>query len=286
LDVAIREGGVLDPAKASVGDPLGRAAVGALYAFGALALAGYGTFALHPELLTRFYGPAFEFFGRVQIWLAGAVLALLLTRRIGLVWLPSLAAVYALSLASELAGTTWGIPFGSYEYTALLGARWLERVPVVIPLSWYTMALPAYALALLRYPGEWVSRTLLGSAILLAWDLALDPAMSHATLYWVWAESGPYYGMPLLNLLGWYVTGLVLMAVLAGLRVERWLVRIPLREMVAYYGANLMLPLGMCLLAGLWGAVWATTATLALATVMVRGRAASPEPMRLQEAGS
>ena len=270
-------------------DWLGRIAISSLYGFGVLALAGYGTFALHPEMLTRigdgvrFYGPAFEFFGRLQIWLAGAVLALLLSRRVGARWVPSLLLVYALSLASELAGTTWGVPFGAYEYTSLLGVRWLDRVPLVIPLSWYTMALPAYAAALQAGRG-WVGRTLIGSAVLLAWDLALDPAMSHATLYWVWDQSGPYYGMPLLNLAGWFLTGLALMAVLAALRVERWLERVPAGQLVAYYGANLLVPLGMCLLAGLWGAVLATTASLALATVLIRSRAPAPEPVRLQEA--
>jgi putative membrane protein len=253
-----------------------------LFGFGGLALLGYGTFGLHPGLLARvgdgarFYGPAFEFFGSVQIWLAGAVLALLLSRRVGVRWLPSLLAVYALSLASELAGTTWGVPFGSYEYTALLGARWLDRVPVVIPLSWYTMALPAYALAMRRRRTGRVGRALLASGILLAWDLVLDPAMSYATLYWVWSDAGPYYGMPLLNLLGWYVTGLALMAVLSLLGVERWLERVPLPQLVWYYGANLLLPLGMCLLAGLWGAVAAATATLALAAVAVLDVGAAP----------
>ena len=270
-------------------DLLARGAIGLLFGFGGLALVGYGTFGLHPELLARigdgvrFYGPAFEFFGGVQIWLAGAVLALLLSRRVGARWLPSLLAVYALSLASELAGTTWGVPFGSYEYTALLGARWLDRVPVVIPLSWYTMALPAYALAMQRRRTGRVGRALLASAILLAWDLVLDPAMSHATLYWVWSDAGPYYGMPLLNLIGWYVTGLALMVVLSLLGVERWLAHVPLEQLVWYYGANLLVPAGMCLLAGLWGAGAAAAATRAFAAVAVLDGGAAPRIVPVPE---
>jgi hypothetical protein len=65
-----------------------------------------------------------------------------------------------------------------------------------------------------------------GSLILLAWDLALDPAMSYATRYWVWGETGPYYGMPWLNLFGWYVTGLALMGVLDVVPRGRWTARI------------------------------------------------------------
>lgn len=239
------------------------AGVGLLYAFTAVALAGYATFGRHPELLARlgegavFYGTAFTLFSRGQVLLAGAVLALVLSLYAGARWVPGLAVVYVLSLGSELAGTTWGIPFGPYGYTELLGLAWLDRVPAVIPLSWFCMALPSYALARLRFPGreQAVARVALGSFILLAWDLSLDPAMSYATRYWWWGEEGVYYGMPLLNLVGWYVTGVVLMAALLWLRSDSWLARVPVGLLAGYYGANLLMPLGMSAAAGLWGAV-------------------------------
>ena len=45
-----------------------------------------------------------------------------------------------MSLASELLGTGLGIPFGPYSYTSLLGPKWFELVPLLIPLSWFTMS--------------------------------------------------------------------------------------------------------------------------------------------------
>lgn len=257
-------------------DRVSAVAVAGLYAFGAAALAGYATFGLHPALLAsigewaRLYGAAFEFFARVQVWLAGAVLALVLLRHVRFAWLSAFALVYAISLGSELAGTIWGIPFGAYGYTSLLGVQWLERVPVIIPLSWFTMALPSYALARRRFGGSrWPAALLLGSFVLLVWDLSLDPAMSHATRYWWWGESGAYYGMPLLNLFGWYVTGLALMLALHVLRADRWLARVPVRLLAWYYGANLLLPLGMCVAAGLWGAVLLSAGTLVLVALVI-----------------
>ena len=86
--------------------------------------------------------------------------------------------------------------------------------------------------------------------------------MSLVTKYWVWGVNGPYYGMPILNLVGWYVTGLALMIALSALRADRWIALLPLRWLVAFYGANLLLPLGMSAAAGLWGAVAATTGIL------------------------
>ncbi len=259
-----------------------------LFGFTALSLVGFSTFGLHPELLPRvpqvagFYGPAFRFFAVGQIWVAGAVLALFLLRRAGLRWLPAFAVLYGISLGSELLGTGYGIPFGDYRYSALLEPMWLGRVPVVIPLSWFFMAVPSYALARLALPGRerLARRVLLASAVLLAWDLSLDPAMSHATSYWVWGAPGAYYGMPWLNLFGWYVTGLALMGALALLRSDGWIAALPFPWLAAFYGANLLLPLGMSAAAGLWGAVLATLAvlgaTVGIAWRLARHRRPSP----------
>lgn len=248
----------------------------ALYAFTAFALIGYATFGLHPALLVlfpqfaRFYGIAFQFFAQAQIYIAFAVIAAVLALYAGARWVAAFVALYVLSLSSELLGTGAGIPFGEYHYTAALGPRWFGRVPVVIPLSWFFMAVPSYAAARAAFPARPLARVMMASLILLSWDLALDPAMSHATRYWVWGETGAYYGMPWLNLFGWYVTGLVLMAALALLRSDAWVAAVPLRWMLAFYGANLLLPVGMSAAAGLWGAVAATAAALGGAAVLAR----------------
>jgi len=259
-------------------DRLVRAAMIALYAFSLFAVVGYATFGLHPRLLEAFpqaagfYGRSFIFFSRTQVWLAGGVLALVLSLHAGRRWLSALALLYVLSLSSELLGVGVGLPFGEYHYTDALGPKWLGMVPILIPLSWFFMAVPSYALARRALGGGRAGeRVLLASFLLLSWDLALDPAMSHATACWVWGDAGPYYGVPLLNLLGWYVTGLVLMGALAALRADGWMERVPVRWMAAFYGANLLLPLGMSIAAGLWGAVAATAAALCGAALLARG---------------
>jgi uncharacterized membrane protein len=115
----------------------------------------------------------------------------------------------------------------------------------------------------------------LGSFILLSWDLALDPAMSLTTKYWIWGTDGPYYGMPLLNLFGWFVTGVALMVVFEAMRVDRWIGALSVPWLIAYYGANLLLPVGMAIAAGLGGAVAATAVALGVAWLIARaGRSA------------
>ena len=58
------------------------------------------------------------------------------------------------------------------------------------------------------------ARLMAGVWLLVVWDLVLDPAMAHETLsarFWVWHETGPYYGMPLQNFAGWALTALAFM---------------------------------------------------------------------------
>lgn len=248
-----------------------RAALGFLYAFTALAVAGYASFGRHPGLLSALPAPlaavypvAFAFFAQAHVWLAGLVLGWTLFRRAGRGWVAALVVLYATSLAGELAGTGWGVPFGAYAYGDALGPAWASRVPAVIPLSWFLMAVPSYAIARRAYPdrSDAVGRIAVAAAVLVAWDLALDPAMSRATRYWTWSETGPYYGMPWLNLAGWYLTGLVLMAELVVLRADRWIARVRTEWLIGFYGANLLLPAGMNLAAGYWGAVVAPLAAV------------------------
>jgi len=244
-----------------------------VYVVSILSLAGFATFGVHPELLARAevspatYGRILVWAPRAQILVACAALATFLVTRAGGRWIPAFAVVYVLSLGAELAGTTLGLPFGPYRYTDGLGMKWLGHVPVLIPASWFMMALPSYAIAARRFSDRRATiwRVALGSFILLSWDLALDPAMSLVTKHWVWGASGPYYGMPLLNLFGWFVTGVALMLVFAGTGADRWIQRLPAGWLLGFYGANLLLPVGMSVAAGLWGVIVATGVALALA---------------------
>jgi putative membrane protein len=245
--------------------------LGISYLFIALALVGFATFGLHPELVARIpgagrsYGLIYANIGYVQVWALWVILAVFMIRHTGTRWLPAFLAVYALSFLSEFLGTTYGIPFGGYQYSSLLGPKWFDRVPWVIPLSWFAMAIPSFALAravgAARGP---VARVLFAAALLVAWDLALDPAMSALTPYWIWAETGPYYGMPWMNLVGWYVTAAVLMATLTLLHAHRWIDNLDARWLAGYYGVNLLMPAGMLLAAGSWLGVVVTAAIYAV----------------------
>jgi putative membrane protein len=235
-------------------------------------LLGYGIFSSRPDLLVRvdpgarFFAWAFSSFAMGNMLFGGLAVvaeALYRNRRPALL---AFVAVYLVSLTSELLGTSYGIPFGAYSYTSLLGPKWFERVPLLIPLSWFTMTWAAWVIAR-RWIQGWLA-VLLGTTLLVAWDLLLDPAMSKVTSYWVWGDVGSYYGMPWSNLAGWGITGFVLLAVV------QWLAPQPggsLKFALSVYFVNFALPLGFCLLNGYWMAVFAGLATGATPWLLLGG---------------
>jgi putative membrane protein len=166
-----------------------------------------------------------------------------------------------LSVSMELLGTGTGWPFGAYEYTEGLGFKLGGRVPYTIPLSWFTMGLAGYLLGTVlsrRFsprPKPWHA-VALGVWLLTVWDLVLDPAMAHESLpmkFWTWHQTGPYFGMPIQNFVGWAGTGLLFMA------ASRWLwgdtpdlLPADMRVPFIVYTANVIFAVGLSLSVGLW----------------------------------
>lgn len=127
------------------------------------------------------------------------------------------AATAAATTAVERIGTQTGVPFGRYAYTPALRPQVLH-VPVIVPLAWFAMGLPAReaAHAALAERSTPTRRIVLGAAALTAWDLFLDPQMVGEG-YWVWARRGLYRGIPLGNFAGWFLTSLGVMVALEAL---------------------------------------------------------------------
>jgi uncharacterized membrane protein len=229
-------------------------------------LLGYGIFTARPDFLiqvdpqARFFTWAFYGFAIGNMLFGGLAVvgeALMKDTKKAL-W--AFIAVYGVSLSSELMGTTYGVPFGAYSYTSLLGPKWFDRVPVLIPLSWFTMSWACWVIVRQRVHG--MGAVLLGASLLIAWDLLLDPAMSRVTSYWVWGEKGAYYGMPWMNLAGWAITGLMLCILLNKMAPAP---RSNPRFALATYLVNFTLPLGFCTLNRYWFAVLIGTSSVAIA---------------------
>jgi uncharacterized membrane protein len=133
-----------------------------------------------------------------------------------------LALVAVVAVLAEALGLATGVPYGQYSYSDALGPT-LLGVPFLVPLAWLMMAWPSWVLAARLAPRSRPVRVLVAGYVFAAWDVVLDPQMVQAG-YWRWADPSPGLPgidtVPLTNLAGWLLAGLVLMSLL-DLLVER-----------------------------------------------------------------
>jgi putative membrane protein len=159
-------------------------------------------------------GRALEIFTLLTVYFGAAAMVLHARLSFGNKFALTYLAITALfAWLIETIGVNTGWPFGVYEYSETLGL-FIFDVPLVVLFAWTMMAYPAL-IAARRIARGWVF--LYGGAILMGWDLFLDPQMVAAGR-WTWEVTGasfPYAPeIPLSNPFGWLLSGLTLMAIL------------------------------------------------------------------------
>jgi putative membrane protein len=126
-----------------------------------------------------------------------------------------------------------GFPSGRYYYSDAIRPR-LFQVPVIIGgayagagyVSWMVAHVlinridssnldssnldssnlgPSGRLAVWALPA-------VAAVLMVAWDLSFDPSASTLGRSWVWVDGGPYFGVPLANFFGWYLTVFLFLA--------------------------------------------------------------------------
>ena len=142
-----------------------------------------------------------------------------------------------------------GFPFGRYYFTDVMGPK-LSVVPIMLGLAYLGMAYLSWTLALLilgNLPSldklRTVTLPIAASLIMVAWDLAMDPIWATILHAWVWVRGGVYFGVPLSNFFGWFLTVYVIFQLFAlYLRNHTFAVnRLPLRYWrlaVIFYGVS------------------------------------------------
>lgn len=123
-----------------------------------------------------------------------------------------LGVVFIVSIAFESVGVATGKIYGPYHYSDKLGPKFLGLVPYLIPAAWFMMMYSSLIIAEYVVPilaGSKIVRFLwiaaVGGVIMTAWDLSMDPVMV-AGGHWIWEVDGAYFGIPLQNYWGWWLT--------------------------------------------------------------------------------
>ncbi|HUB78384.1 MAG TPA: carotenoid biosynthesis protein [Bryobacteraceae bacterium] len=110
-------------------------------------------------------------------------------------------------------GVLTGFPYGHYHFTAVMGPK-IFTVPILLGLAYTGMGYLAWTLAclILGDRGEPLAgsrlftRPAIAALVMVAWDFAQDPVWSNLVHAWTWHDGGAYFGVPLSNYAGWYLT--------------------------------------------------------------------------------
>jgi putative membrane protein len=123
---------------------------------------------------------------------------------------------------SENIGVRTGSPFGRYEFTPLMGPK-LFAVPILLGIAYIGMAYLSWVLA--RIVVGAIHRTsavcdvvlvpALAAVIMVSWDVSQEPVWSTVLRLWIWRDGGLYFGVPLSNFFGWYITVFVIFQLFA-----------------------------------------------------------------------
>jgi putative membrane protein len=115
----------------------------------------------------------------------------------------------------ETLGVLSGFPFGRYYFTDGMGPK-LFVVPILMGPAYVGMGYVSWTVARAGWSSSSGKAEMAGprlmmipmaaSFLMVAWDLSFDPALSTIGRYWIWIRGGSYFGVPISNFLGWYLT--------------------------------------------------------------------------------
>ncbi len=164
--------------------------------------------------LLGIFSPKFPHAGDWAIWVTAVFALAHGARRYG--WGGSIAfCVITLVIANiyENLSITTGFPFGFYTHGPSLGPR-LFNVPLMIGPIYSGAGYLAWIIAnmILGEPSRigdrfWtLAMPIVAAFIVVGFDICIDPIGATIAHRWHYAEHGAYFGVPLSNYLGWYLT--------------------------------------------------------------------------------
>lgn len=160
---------------------------------------------------------------------------------------------FLISWSTETASIATGFPFGNYYYTDLLGVK-IGTVPLAIMPAYFAAGYLAWTMGtiFLGNLGTGIEKRNLflvpfvSSFVMVMWDFCFDPINSTINGAWIWEDGGAYYGVPISNYFGWYLTVFLIYQVFA-LYLYRSGINGRLEESKAYWYLAPVMFLGLAL---------------------------------------
>lgn len=126
-----------------------------------------------------------------------------------------LAICLAVTFGIENLGVATGFPFGAYTFLVAPDLPHVGAIPIIVGPLYFGIGYPAWFIACLLLDSdvggpanrrELAFAPVVAAFTLTQWDVVMDPANATIGRAWAWFESGGYFGVPLSNFLGWFLT--------------------------------------------------------------------------------
>ncbi len=104
-------------------------------------------------------------------------------------------------------------PFGKYHYTDILGIK-IGKVPAVVMPAYFFAGYLTWTMGTI-FLGDLGKRIkkrnlfivpFISAFIMVMLDFCFDPIMSTIYGMWIWEDGGAFYGVPISNYFGWFIT--------------------------------------------------------------------------------
>lgn len=129
---------------------------------------------------------------------------------------------FLVSWIFETISINTGFPFGKYYYTELLGGK-AGVVPWGIMFAYFLTGYLSWTIANI-FTGETnrgISKKnlfiipVIAAILMVFWDVCFDPIMSTIEGNWIWESGGAYFGVPISNFLGWFLSSYIIFQLFA-----------------------------------------------------------------------
>ena len=129
-----------------------------------------------------------------------------------------------ISWSMETLSIATGFPFGYYHYSSQLGPK-LGTVPLIIMPAYFGNGFLAWTIShiFLKNLGPGMTRRnlfqvpVVAAFVMVMWDFCIDPVTSTISKDWIWkAGDNFYFGVPVQNYFGWFLTVFLIYQTFAG----------------------------------------------------------------------
>jgi putative membrane protein len=116
--------------------------------------------------------------------------------------------------AVENVSVAAGPPFGLYHFTNVFDMPMIGHVPLDVGVMYFAMGYHAWVIGnilldkadtRLAQRFNVLALPVVAAFVMVMWGVVVDPGSATILQVWIWHNSGGYFGVPLINYLGWYV---------------------------------------------------------------------------------